>query len=437
MTITFSTLFHSITRFQAIALTSAPRRLARAGAPCYNGEMIGISKLYCGTVEPSDVLRYDNRSLPSHLLQFSADKKPVVVWNVTRACNLACGHCYAEADPGPAPDELTRAEALRLADHLIEYGVPVILFSGGEPLLHPNIFELIGRAVRGGVRAVLSTNGLMIDREKAARLADLGLSYAGVSLDGLEKTHDELRGRPGLFTLTLKAIDAARAAGLKVGLRLTLTRRNLSELGALFDLLEREDLPRICFYHLVSSGRGRHLSQWALSRAETRGAVDLIAGRTEEMFGRGRSPEVLTVDNHADGPWLYLKKKRAGEARRAADILELLRLNGGNSSGHGLGAVSWDGQVHPDQFWRSVRLGSVRERDFSEIWNDPANAFLQALKNKKDHVTGRCRACAFLDACGGNLRARAEAATGDPWGEDPACYLTDEEISITLPGKRP
>jgi len=381
------------------------------------------------------VLRYGRNSaaLPSHLLQFSSDKKPVVVWNVTRACNLACGHCYAEADPGPAPDELTRTEALRLVDHLAEYGAPVILFSGGEPLLHPHIFELLERAVRGGVRAVLSTNGLLIDRETAARLSGLGLSYVGISLDGLEKTHDELRGRPGLFGLTLKAIEAAREAGLKVGLRLTLNRRNLAELESLFDLLESEDLPRVCFYHLVAAGRGRRMEQWSLDRAETRAAVDLIAERTEEMFRRGRGREVLTVDNHADGPWLYLKKKRAGEAGRAAAILELLRLNGGNSSGHGLGAVSWDGRVHPDQFWRSVRLGSVRERDFAEIWHDPGNELLQALKNKKDHVTGRCRACVFLSVCGGNLRARAEAATGDPWGEDPACYLTDEEIAVALP----
>ena len=393
--------------------------------------MIGISKLYCGTVEPSDVLRYGRHSaaLPSHLLQFSADKKPVVVWNVTRACNLTCGHCYAEAVPGPAPDELTRAEALRLVDHLIEYGTPVILFSGGEPLMHPHIFELIERAVRGGVRAVLSTNGLLIEKETAARLSGLGLSYVGISLDGLKATHDELRGRPGLFDLTLKAIQAAREAGLKVGLRLTLNRRNLAELGSVFDFLEKEDLPRVCFYHLVASGRGRRLGQWALNHAETREAVNLIAERTEEMFRRGRGREVLTVDNHADGPWLYLKKKRAGQAERAEAILELLRLNGGNNSGHGLGAVGWDGQVHPDQFWRSVRLGSVRERDFAEIWHDPENGLLQALKNKKNHVTGRCRACVFLETCGGNLRARAEAATGDPWGEDPACYLTDEEIA--------
>ncbi|MDR3038244.1 MAG: radical SAM protein, partial [Candidatus Adiutrix sp.] len=325
--------------------------------------MIGVSKLYCGTVEPSDLLRYGRRSagLPSHLLQFSEDKKPVVVWNVTRACNLTCGHCYAEAAAGPAPDELTRREALRLVDHLAEYGAPVILFSGGEPLLHPHIFELIERAVRGGVRAVLSTNGLLIDRATAARLAGLGLSYVGVSLDGSAATHDELRGRPGAFDLTLLALRRAREAGLKVGLRFTLHRRNLADLPGLFDLMTREGLPRACFYHLVTSGRGRSLGELTLSHEETRRAVDFIADRAEELARRGEAKEILTVDNHADGPWLYLKKRRAGESGRASAILELLRLNGGNSSGLGIGAISWDGQVHPDQFWRTVRLGSVRE----------------------------------------------------------------------------
>jgi radical SAM protein with 4Fe4S-binding SPASM domain len=396
--------------------------------------MIGVSKLYCGTVEPSDVLRYgrDSARLPSRLLQFSADKTPVVVWNVTRACNLACRHCYAEATPGPAPDELTLKEGFHLVDHLAEYGAPVILFSGGEPLLHPHIFELIDRAVKNGLRAVLSTNGLLIDREKAARLAGLGLSYVGVSLDGLNATHDQLRRLPGAFDLTMRALAAAREAGLKIGLRFTMHRRNVHELPGIFDLLASEGIPRVCFYHLVASGRGRNFDDMTLSPAETRQALDLIVDRAVKFQAGGHPREVLTVDNHADGPYLYLKMKQTGDRRRAAAILELLRLNGGNSSGRGIGAVSWNGDVHPDQFWRSVTLGSVRDRDFAEIWHAPGPSLLSALKNKKDHVTGRCRRCVFLDVCGGNLRARAEAATGDIWGEDPACYLTDEEISTDL-----
>jgi len=392
--------------------------------------MIGISKLYCGTVEPSDVLRYGRRSdqLPSHLLQFSEDKKPVLVWNVTRACNLACGHCYASATAGPAPDELTRAEALALVDHLVEYKAPVVLFSGGEPLMHPHIFELIERTVKGGLRAVLSTNGLLIDQETAARLAGLGLSYVGVSLDGLAENHDAFRNSPGAFDRTVRAMARAREAGLKVGLRFTLSRRNVADLDGIFDLMAREGIPRVCFYHLVGQGRGAEMGGEALSHEETRRAVDLIIKRTDDRHQAGRPLEVLTVDNHADGPYLYLKLLAEGRADRAAQVLELLRLNGGNSSGRGIGAISWNGAVHPDQFWRNVVLGSVRERPLAEIWHDQNNELLVALKNKKEHVTGRCRNCFFLDVCGGNLRARAEAATGRVWGEDPACYLTDEEI---------
>ncbi|UQZ91097.1 12,18-didecarboxysiroheme deacetylase [Deltaproteobacteria bacterium Smac51] len=396
--------------------------------------MIGISKLYCGTVEASDPLRYGRMSnkLPSHLLQFSKDKKPVVVWNMTRACNLTCMHCYANATAKPAEDELSPEQAFALVDHLAEYGAPVVLFSGGEPMMHPLLFDLIERTVSRGPRAVLSSNGLLIDQASAERLKGLGLSYIGVSLDGLAEAHDEFRRMPGAFEKTVKAMAVAREAGLKVGLRFTLSRRNVADLPGIFDLMEREGIPRVCFYHLVSSGRGTGLSADTLSHEETRRAVDLIIDRTSDLHSRGKPMEVLTVDNHADGPYVYLRLLKEGRTDLAAGVLELLKLNGGNSSGRGIAAVSWNGDVHPDQFWRNVVLGSVKARPFAEIWHDQENEFLMALKNKKDHVTGRCRACTFLEVCGGNLRARAEAATGEVWGEDPACYLTDDEISIKL-----
>lgn len=392
--------------------------------------MIGISKLYGGTVEPSDPLRYGrlSKNLPSHLLQFSRDKKPVVVWNMTRACNLTCRHCYANATAAPAPDEMSHEQGLALVDHLAEYGAPVLLFSGGEPLMHPRLFDLIERAVSKGCRAVLSTNGLLLNAESAARLKALGLSYIGVSLDGLAEAHDDFRRHPGAFDKTLAAMRLARQAGLKVGLRFTLNRRNVADLPGIFDLMERESIPRVCFYHLVVSGRGSDMGAETLSHAESRAALDLIIDKTGELHARGKPLEVLTVDNHADGPYLYLRLLREGQPERAAKVLELLKLNGGNSSGRGIAAVSWNGDVHPDQFWRNIVLGSVKERPFAEIWHDQENDFLMQLKNKKDHVTGRCRKCSFLEVCGGNLRARAEAATGQTWGEDPACYLNDDEI---------
>ena len=392
--------------------------------------MIGISKLYCGTVEPSDAIRYGRRSadLPSHLLQFSADKKPVVVWNATRACNLRCVHCYARADERIHEKELSHEEGVALLDDLAEFGVPVVLFSGGEPLVRPDLVELARYAVSKGMRAVISTNGTLIDEETAARLHDVGLSYVGVSLDGMEEVNDRFRGKKGAFRDAMNGIRNCRKAGLKVGLRFTVNRMNVAEVPAIFDLLEAEEIPRVCFYHLVYAGRGSELMEEDLAPDETRRVVDLIMDRTRDLHERGLAKEVLTVDNHADGPYLYLRMLREGDPR-APEVLELLRMNEGNSSGRGIGCVSWDGSVHADQFWRHESFGNVRERPFSQIWSDLSHPLMARLKDKKPYVTGRCAGCRWLEVCAGNFRVRAEAATGDLWAPDPACYLTDEEIS--------
>jgi 12,18-didecarboxysiroheme deacetylase len=392
--------------------------------------MIGISKLYCGAVEPGDVLRYRRESgtLPSHLLQFSADKKPVVVWNMTRRCNLKCLHCYSNSRDRRYPGELTTAEARAMIADLAAFGAPVLLFSGGEPLTRPDLVELAQFAVDSGMRAVISTNGTLITPAIARALKEVGLSYVGVSLDGIEATHDRFRGTPGAFAAALQGIRTCRDLGIKVGVRFTISRRNAADVPAIFDLLEREEVPRCCFYHLVYSGRGSQLIAEDLSPSETRALVDLILVRTRDLFARGLPKEILTVDNHADGPYLYLRLLKE-DPQRAAEVLELLQMNEGNSSGHGIGCISWDGEVHPDQFWRGVSFGNVRRRPFSAIWTDAANPLLMQLKDKKPHLTGRCAGCRWLAVCGGNFRARAEAATGDIWAPDPACYLSDAEIA--------
>ncbi len=393
--------------------------------------MIGISKLYCGTVEPSDALRYGRKSqkLPSHLLQFSEDKKPVVVWNVTKKCNLKCVHCYAHADSVGTDDELTTIEGKRLIDDLAEFGSPVILFSGGEPLMRPDLTELAGYAVEKGMRTVISTNGTLITHKVANELKQIGLSYVGISLDGMEEVNDRFRGIKGAFRRALEGVEACQEAGIKVGLRFTINKLNAKEIPSIFDLLEEKNIPRVCFYHLVYAGRGTKLVEEDLSHEETRKVVDLIIDRTADMHRRGITKEVLTVDNHADGPYLYLRLLRE-ESPRAEQVLELLKMNEGNSSGRGIGCVSWDGSVHADQFWRHYSFGNVRERPFSAIWTDLSDPLMRKLKEKKKYVKGRCSKCRWLDICAGNFRVRAEAVTGDLWAPDPACYLTDEEIGI-------
>jgi len=267
----------------------------------------------------------------------------------------------------------------------------------------------------------------LISKDKAKELKEVGLSYVGVSLDGMEEVNDRFRGKKGAFKDAMAGIINCQEVGLKVGLRFTINRMNTAEVPLIFDLLEEYQIPRACFYHLVYAGRGSDLVDEDLNHEQTREVVDLIIDRTKDLHDRGMAKEVLTVDNHADGPYVYLRM--LGENNpRAEEVLSLLKMNEGNSSGRGIGCVSWDGSVYADQFWRHCSFGNVLERPFSEIWSDLSNPLMKKLKEKKRYVKGRCARCRWLDVCAGNFRVRAEAVTGDVWAPDPACYLTDEEI---------
>jgi 12,18-didecarboxysiroheme deacetylase len=392
--------------------------------------MIGVSKLLCGTVTPSDALRYGRRTAgsPAHLLQFTTDKKPIVVWNSTKACNLACVHCYYTARVQRDPNELTTVEAKKMIDDLAAFGAPVLLFSGGEPLLREDLCELGAYAKARGLRTVISTNGCLIDQATAEKIREAGFSYVGVSLDGIRATNDRFRGSVGAFDAALAGMRNCTEAGVRVGLRLTLNRHNAEDLNAIFDLLEAERIKRACFYHLVYSGRGRQIRDDDLSPAEARAAVDLIFDRTEDFHARNVDIEILTVDNHTDGPYL-LRRVQERQPERAEEVLQLLRWNGGNSSGIGIADVDHLGNVHPDQFWQYYSFGNVRERSFGDIWTDTSDPLMAGLKDRKKLLKGRCGTCRYLDICNGNFRVRAEAVYGDVWAPDPACYLTDEEVT--------
>ena len=393
--------------------------------------MIGISKLYCGTVEPSDVLRYqdDSESIPSHLLQFSKDKKPVVVWNITRRCNLKCLHCYSQSEDKEYKDELTTDECKKVIDNLAEFGVPVIIFSGGEPLLRKDIFELLSWTNQKGIRTVLSTNGTIITEKVAEKLRVANVSYVGISLDGMEETNGKFRGEKGAFQKAINGIRRCKNFRIKVGLRFTISKFNVKDIPEIFQLIVAEGIPRICFYHLVYSGRGSELADQDLSHQETREIVDFIINETKRLFDKGMKKEVLTVDNHTDGVYLYLRLKKENP-KRAEEVYELLKYNGGNNSGIAIGCVDWIGDVHPDQFWIHYSLGNVKQGRFSEIWMDESNEVMRIMKNRKGHIKGRCGKCRYFEICNGNLRVRAEAVMGNIWESDPACYLTDEEIEI-------
>ncbi|MFC1939211.1 radical SAM protein [Chloroflexota bacterium] len=382
--------------------------------------MISITRLLCDSVGPGDHLRYEQKDAP----------KPVVVWNCTRQCNLSCIHCYASADSRKSPEEMDTAAGKTLIHDLADFGVPVILFSGGEPLLRKDLFTLANLARELGLRVALSTNGTLINDKIAREISRTGFAEVGISLDGTGANNDHLRGHKGAFTAALAGIRNCIARGLRVSLRLTITRFNYQEIPAIFRLAEAEGIDRVCFYHLAYSGRGSNLQEEDISHEQTRPVIDTIHEHTLDLHQRGLKKEILTVGNHADGAYLYLKL-RDHDPQRAEKILELLRTNGGNNSGIKIGAVDDLGNVHPDQFWWHYSLGNVRQRKFGEIWTDISEPLLRGLKNRKGLLKGRCARCKYLDICNGNLRVRAEAVSGDVWAEDPACYLTDEEIGIS------
>lgn len=382
--------------------------------------MISMTRLLCNSVGPGDHLRYDKKDAP----------RPVVVWNCTRQCNLSCIHCYASADGQRSPEEMDTAAGEAFIRDLADFGVPVILFSGGEPLLRKDLFELARLARELGIRVALSTNGTLITDRIAGEIKQIDFAEVGISLDGTGANNDRFRGRNGAFEAALAGIRNCIALGLRVSLRLTITRFNYREIPAIFRLVEDEGIDRVCFYHLAYSGRGGSLREEDINHAQTRAVVDTIREHTLDLHRRGLNKEILTVGNHADGVYLYLKL-REDDPPRAERVLSLLQANGGNNSGIKIGAVDDRGNVHPDQFWWHYSLGNVRQRKFGDIWTDTSEPLLRGLQERKGLLKGRCARCRYLDLCNGSLRVRAEAVFGDVWAEDPACYLTDKEIGIS------
>lgn len=391
--------------------------------------MISVTKLLFATDYYGDKLRYTS---DAHKAKNGVrpGAGPVVVWNSTRTCNLKCRHCYMSSDAKKYANELTTAEAKKFIDDLADFNVPVLLFSGGEPLIRPDFFELADYAAKKGVRPTLSTNGTLITPQVAQKIKNIGVGYVGISLDGLREVNDKFRGKEGAFEAAMNGIKNCVAVNQRVGLRFTINHHNIQELENIFDFIEEENIDRVCFYHLVYSGRGNQMMNEDVTAEESRRAMDIIIRRTRDFEERGLKKEILTVDNHCDGVYMYLKALSEGKEELAKQIKKYISMNGGNRSGIAFAEVDPMGYVHPDQFTQHHTFGNVRERKFGDIWQDTSNPIMAGLKDRKPLLKGRCAKCKFLDNCNGNFRTRAEARTDDFWESDPSCYLTDEEIGI-------
>jgi pseudo-rSAM protein/SPASM domain protein len=390
--------------------------------------MISVSKLLCDLDAEGDGLRYaaaDESSKPQ--IREEKQRRPVVVWNLTKQCNLYCDHCYAAADTECASGELSTSEGKRLLDDLADYGVPVVLFSGGEPLVREDLVDLVDYADDRGIRPVLSTNGTLLTPERVARLRDAGLAYAGVSVDGLAPRNDAFRGQDGAFAAAVRGIETCLDAGVKTGLRYTITESNLQDLDDVVALLHDVGVDRFCFYHLDYGGRGNDIRELDLTPVERREAVERLCELTLEYHDAGHDIETLLVGNYADAGFLVEYARRAFGDDHAAQVSEYLRRNGGDPTGERVADVDYQGNVHLTQFWQGYSLGNVRDRPFSAIWADESNPLLRALRDREEYLTGRCADCAYRSVCRGGSRLRALSVHDDPFAPDPQCYLTDAE----------
>lgn len=389
--------------------------------------MFRLSQYMRALVNPGAAPRRTAAPHPMAGPQMGMPLGPVVIWNLVRRCNLSCLHCYSFSADHDFPGELGTAEVFRVLDDLKAFRVPVLILSGGEPLMRRDIFAISRRAKEMGFYVGLSSNGTLIDEQRIAGIAAVGYDYVGISLDGLRERHDRFRRREGAFDQSLHGIRLCRAEGIKVGIRLTLTEENAADLPALLDLMLAEGIDKFYLSHLNYAGRGNTNRGRDALHATTREAMEFLCETALDDARAGRGREIVTGNNDADGLFM-LHWVRANLPEKAGALEAMLRRWGGNASGVHIANIDTQGDVHPDTMWGHDTLGNVRARPFGEIWRDMGNPLLAALNQRPRPVSGRCAGCRYLEICNGNTRVRAFQTTGDPWAEDPGCYLSDDEI---------
>jgi heme d1 biosynthesis radical SAM protein NirJ len=369
---------------------------------------------------------------PTPVRRRTSRVRPVVIWNLTRRCNLKCRHCYAVAADHHFPGELTTSESMAVLDDLAAYGIPALILSGGEPLSRPDTLDIARRAKGHGLYTALSTNGTPIAGELADEIASIGFDYVGISLDGIGATNDWFRGQSGAFSAALAGIRACKERGIKVGMRFTMTNDNATQLPELLALADAEGVEKFYLSHLVYAGRGnKHRADdtdWTVTRA----TMDLLIERAWQAALQGCDLDIVTGNNDADAVYFLQWATTRFPAERITHLKDHLEAWGGNSSGLGVANIDTQGIVHPDTYWSGYSIDNVRNRPFSTIWEDLSDPMLAGLRMKPRPLKGRCGACAFKSICGGNTRIRALQLTGDPWEADPACYLSDAEIGLDL-----
>ena len=355
---------------------------------------------------------------------------PVVIWNLVRRCNLTCKHCYSISTDKDFPGELSTQQIFDVMDDLRSFHVPVLILSGGEPLLRPDIYEISKRAKAMGFYVGLSTNGTLINEDNIQHIVDVGYDYVGISIDGTKKTHDDFRRHDGAFDAAMNGIRLCKQHGIKAGMRFTITRDNAHELPQVLNFLDEHDIDKFYLSHLNYAGRGNKNRGDDAHHKMTRIAMDLLLDTCWTYLQRGKPKEFVTGNNDADGVYFlqWAKQVMPGKIEK---LQTRLQQWGGNSSGVNIANIDNLGNVHPDTFWWDYNLGNVKQRAFSQIWQDLSDPLMAGLKASPRPLQGRCGECTHKNICNGNTRVRAWKLTENVWAEDPGCYLTDKELGIT------
>ncbi len=381
--------------------------------------MINFSRLLKVRETALDVKKHHNKradEVPKHLIRYANVKAPMVIWNITRKCNFSCNMCHLGSALEAESDELTTQEAIEFIDHMASIKVPMISVYGGEPLTRGDFFTLASYAHNRGLRIILSSNAALITEKTAREIAESGISYVGIDMDGFSQIDGAMDVIAGLEK-ALPAMAYLRDAGVGCGVRITIGNFNLPQMTSIIKAIENTGLKRfaVC-QHL----EGR---DWKAVKEERREIIDSLI----EYAMKNPDMEVVTEQLYDDGVYL-LQRVAVHDPELAAEMKKLLARQGGCPAGDRIVNVDYRGNVHLCPYWQGRTIGNIRKKKLSDICFDNEDDILAKMSDKTHYLKGRCGRCVYNHLCRG-CGARAEEMCGDPFGADPACYLTEEEIS--------
>lgn len=348
----------------------------------------------------------------------------IIIWNMTNRCNLLCHHCYSKASANEK-ETLALEDILNTIPKLKKAGVNFVIFSGGEPLLRKDIFEIAQCMKENKIMTYLSTNGTYITEKNAQKIIDT-FNYIGISIDGIGEVHDYFRGQKGSYDKSINAIKIIQSFGGNAGIRFTITKETEKSFYDIFTLAEELNVNKIYISHLVYSGRGKENLEIDISKEKRLEYVDFMIKKAFEYYENNKHIDIVTGNMEMDAVML-LKEFEKRYPFFVESLKNRLKAWGGNSAGKRLGNIDWNGFVKPDPFF-PLTIGNYLQKDFDKVWLDEENELLTKLREFPRVLKGKCSSCKYIDICNGGSRSRAYAISGDLWGEDPSCYLSEDEI---------